>query len=165
MYQPGPPGPPRPRQWTTRRTTLLLTAAVIVAIAVAAARWFGARAVQHTLSPSVDPVLARLRQVPRPPGAVEVGHRTLRGSYHSNPSAWLTYRVPDTACPAALSAFLTAGASEQGPQAADPVASFCKPVGKGYESFCLPAVCFFADFMSDHNPAEYTISTGPDAEG
>ena len=144
---------------------MIAAATLVTAIAVAVGGWAGSRAVQHELSPSADTVLARLRQVPRPPGAVEVGHRTVRGTYNSKPSAWVTYQVPTTACQAALSAFLTAGASEQGARAADPVASFCKPAGKGYESFCLPVVCFFADFMSDHNPAEYTISTGPDAEG
>ena len=159
MYSPVPPRRRRPAR------SKLIIAAVIAAVIVAVGGWFGSRALQHALSPSADAALAQLRQVPHPAGATEVAHRTLRGGLQTKPSAWLTYRVPGSACQAALATFLTAGAREQGAQAVDPVASFCKPTGKGFESFCLPAVCFFADFMSDHNSSEYTISTGPDAEG
>jgi hypothetical protein len=164
MYSQAPPPMPK-RPWIRRHRTALIVTTAAAVLVLAAAGWFGSRAALRVLEPSGDAALAQLRQVPHPSGAVEVGHRTERGTYHSQPSAWLTYRTTGTACPSALSTFLAAGAREQNTHATDPAAAYCKPTGKGFESFCLPTVCFFADFLSDHDPAEYTISTGPDGEG
>lgn len=163
MYSAVPPGVPR--RPSPARRVLIVAAALVVVAALGVGGWLGSHVVQRAISPSGDSVLAQLRRVPHPPGAVEVAHRTARGSYGTKPSAWLTYQLPGAACPAALATFLRAGAREQGVQASNPDASYCKPTGKGFESFCMPIVCFFADFISDGNPNEYTISTGPDGEG
>ena len=168
--RPDPFGYPviRPRRRRTRRVSLALAACgVLVVASTVALGWAGVNVARARLSPSADPQLALLRRVAHPADAVEVGHRTQRGRPDAPGTAWLTYRTVGPACPAALITFIGSGVREAGIQSsADPVKAHCGPAGDGIDSLCLPnVVCFLADFTVNHNPREYTISTGPNGQG
>lgn len=157
---------PDSRRAPGRRRTVVIIASLAAVVVLAVAAWVGTSILHNRISPSGAPQLALLRQLPHPAGAAEISHRTQRGQYNSTGTAWLTYQISGAACPAVLTTLAEHGIRQLGAQPADPVKAHCAPSGNGFATFCVPKVfCFLADFTVDHNPTEYTLSTGPNGSG
>jgi hypothetical protein len=159
-------------QWSrlsSRRRVALIGALAVLLVVVGTASWWGAVTVRNTIRPSGQPKLELLRRVPHPAGAVAVRHLTRPGTIDSQATAWLTYQLPagdPDACRALLATFSATGVDEEFQKAADPIATYCKPQGRGFASYCVPrVVCFLADFGDATRPGQYTLSTGSQSGG